>query len=457
MDDGTPGAMSLPNITHRSLNGQGSASPEDGELLERFVAARDEAAFEDLLHRHGPMVLGVCRRALQNEADADDAFQATFLVLVRKAESIRPRSMVGNWLYGVAHNTALKARAMSTRRSSKEQAAARSRPQIDEPTWEHLQPLLDQELNALPDKYRSVIVLCDLEGKSLKQAARHLGCPLATIGTRVARGRQMLARRLARKCVVPSAGVLAFLMSQNGASASVPARLVEATAKAAAIEISGSASTGGTISASVATLTAAVVKALLLARLKIAMLVLLALSAITFAGGALAHQIQASLRMSACKMPRSDSDRLQDTWTLISVQQAGQEIAKAAFKDYEEWTFDGNKIIVAPNGEWSAAYAIDASKNQKEINLGPATAAVRTVLPVLEGAGIYKLEGHTLTICVTASPIVPVVRPTDFVSRGGEHSTNLFVLQRKSSDKGGGPCGTERRRTPAERIRREGR
>src|SRR5437870_2955087 len=104
----------------RSWLRQDDAGFTDGELLDGFVARRDEAAFEALVHRHGPMVLGVCRRVLRNDADAEDAFQATFLVLVRKAASIRPRGLVGNWLYGVAHTTALKARAMTTKRRAKE-------------------------------------------------------------------------------------------------------------------------------------------------------------------------------------------------------------------------------------------------------------------------------------------------------------------------------------------------
>ena len=161
----------------RSLLGHDEAGLTDGELLECFVTRRDEDAFAALMRRHGPMVLGVCRRVLQNEADAEDAFQATFFVLVRKAASIRPRGMVGNWLYGVAHSTALKATAMSTKRLVKErEAAARPRPSVTGETWQELQALLDQELKLLPDIYRAAIVLCDLEGKSIKEAARQSGC-----------------------------------------------------------------------------------------------------------------------------------------------------------------------------------------------------------------------------------------------------------------------------------------
>src|SRR5262245_24317191 len=118
---------------------------EDGELLERFIARRDEAAFEALVRRHGPMVLGVCRRVLRNDADAEDAFQATFLVLVKKATSVVPPALVGNWLYGVAHNTALKAKAMRRKRRAKEgEAAALPRAETTEAVWRQLQAVLDE-------------------------------------------------------------------------------------------------------------------------------------------------------------------------------------------------------------------------------------------------------------------------------------------------------------------------
>src|SRR5262249_30222743 len=161
--------------------GHDEACSTDADLLEGFITRRDEASFEALLRRHGPMVLGVCRRVLRNEDDAEDAFQATFLVLLRKAASILPRAMVGNWLYGVAHTTALKARALNTTRLAKErEAAARAKPEGTTEPREQLLVRLDQELNVLPAIYRAAIVLCDLEGKSIQEAAQHLGCPPGT-------------------------------------------------------------------------------------------------------------------------------------------------------------------------------------------------------------------------------------------------------------------------------------
>ena len=149
----------------------------DGQLLERFLAAREEAAFEVLLRRHGPMVLGVCRRVLSNVHDAEDAFQAAFVVLIRKGPSLLPRQTLGNWLYGVAYHTALKARAAGWKRRAKErQAAVVSRSQTPaEDTGHDLLPLLDRELDRLPDKYREAVVLCELEGKTRQEAATQLG------------------------------------------------------------------------------------------------------------------------------------------------------------------------------------------------------------------------------------------------------------------------------------------
>src|SRR5262249_25927914 len=176
------------------------AEPErstDAGLLEQFVARRDEAAFEALVRRHGPMVLGVCRRVLRNHHDAEDAFQATFLVLARKAASVVPREMVANWLYGVACHAARKAQTAAARRRQRErQGVAMPEPEAVPPedAWEDLQPLLDQELSRLPDRYRAAIVLCDLQGKTHKEAARQLSCPQGTLSARLSRGRALLAK-----------------------------------------------------------------------------------------------------------------------------------------------------------------------------------------------------------------------------------------------------------------------
>jgi RNA polymerase sigma factor (sigma-70 family) len=157
----------------QALLPQDEAGLTDGQLLGQFIEHRNEAAIAVLVRRHGPMVWGVCRRILANHQDAEDAFQATFLVLVRKARSVRRRDMVGNWLYGVANQTARKARAMAAKRRTRERQVT-PLPEVREPadSSAELELLLDQELSRLPDKYRTAIVLCDLEGKTRKEAAR---------------------------------------------------------------------------------------------------------------------------------------------------------------------------------------------------------------------------------------------------------------------------------------------
>jgi RNA polymerase sigma factor (sigma-70 family) len=276
----------------RSLLRQDEAGLTDSELLERFITRRDEVAFAALARRHGPMVLGVCRRILRNEADAEDAFQATFLVLVRKAASIRPRGMVGNWLYGVAHSTALKARAMSTKRSARErEAAARPKQEATAETWEQLHSLLDEELKALPEKYRAAIVLCDLEGKSIKEAARQFACPPGTVGTRLARGRSLLARRLARHGLAVSGGLIATAIAQHTTAAVVPPLLLSRAVKAATLVAAGQAATTA-VSAKVAALTEGALKTMFLTKLKIATAVLLVALAGLSAGGL--YQTQAA-------------------------------------------------------------------------------------------------------------------------------------------------------------------
>jgi RNA polymerase sigma factor (sigma-70 family) len=253
----------------RSLLRRERTGLTDGELLESFISQRDEASFEVLVRRHGPMVLGVCRRVLRAEADAEDAFQATFLVLVRKAASVRPRALVGNWLYGVAQNTALKARAMSQRRRAKErEAAARRSPETPPENGQDLPALLDQELRALPARYRAAIVLCELEGKSLKEAASQFGCPPKTVSTWLVRGRSQLARRLARRGVTLPAGALPAVFGSEAAAAGVPGPLLASTVKTAGLLAAGEA-LSGVAGAPVAALTEGVIKTMFLAKLKI--------------------------------------------------------------------------------------------------------------------------------------------------------------------------------------------
>jgi RNA polymerase sigma factor (sigma-70 family) len=257
------------------------ASMTDGELLEGFVTRRDQAAFATLVQRHGPMVWGVCRRVVPRHQDAEDAFQATFLVLVRKAASVVPREMVANWLYGVAHQTALNARATAACRATRERQVT----QMPEPAareqrlWGDLQPILDQELSRLPAKYRVAIVLCDLEGKTRKAVAQQLGVPEGTLSGRLTRGRALLAKRLARHGLWVSGAALAAVLSQDALAVGVPAGVLSSTINAASLLAAGQGAATGVISAKVAALAEGVARTMLVTKLKIATAVLLVLSA----------------------------------------------------------------------------------------------------------------------------------------------------------------------------------
>ncbi len=263
----------------RTLAQHASIQLTDGQLLDRYVTTHDAAAFEALVRRHGPMVLGVCRRILPNSHDAEDAFQATFLVLVSKAPTITPRDAVGGWLYGVAYRAAQKIRVAAARRRSKEVQMA----PMPEPTtraeglWHDVRPLLDHELALLPQKYRLPIVLCDLEGQTRKEAARQLGWPEGTVAGRLASARKMLAKRLARHGLPLTAGALAVVLSENGTQAAVPMTLLTATVRAA---------TGGVVGTGIASVAGGIVRTMFVSNLKLPALVFVAFTAVA-AGAAL--------------------------------------------------------------------------------------------------------------------------------------------------------------------------
>jgi RNA polymerase sigma factor (sigma-70 family) len=255
----------------------------DGQLLARFLDSREETAFAVLVRRHGPMVLGVCRRLLGHIQDAEDAFQATFLVLVRKAASVLKREAVGSFLYGVAYRTALRARARAMRRRATErQVQDMPHPEVAPAEARDWQDLLDEALNGLPEKYRAAVVLCDLEGRSRREAARQLRLPEGTLSSRLATARRMLAKRLGKSGLSLSGGALAGVLSESAASAAVPGPLMSATVKAAVLIAAGQAAA---VATPAALLMNEVLKAMLLNKVKLvlaAVMVTVALGASGF-------------------------------------------------------------------------------------------------------------------------------------------------------------------------------
>jgi RNA polymerase sigma factor (sigma-70 family) len=337
----------------------GDAGLSDGQLLHRYAAARDEHAFAALLRRHGGMVLGVCRRILGNDADAEDAFQATFLVLVRKAATIRTRALVGNWLYGVACNTARKAKAMNHKRRLREKnAAIEATAAACDEAWDETQAILDVEMSALPERYRTPLVLCDLEGMSIKAAASRLGWPEGTLASRLRRGRVLLARRLTGRGVTLSAAA-ALASAQGMTLAAAPPSLVRATLKAALL---GKTAASGLISARVATLTQGVIKAMFMSKLKTALTVTLTLVLIGMGGSSLLWQATAGSGddKSVAAAAGADQDNLKNTLLALD-RHLWEAFARGDWQERRKFLAD-DLVSISILGKYGKAANVEADK-----------------------------------------------------------------------------------------------
>ena len=415
----------------RTVLQRDGAGLTNGQLLESYLNVQDEAAFAVLVRRHGPMVLGVCRRVLRNRHDAEDAFQVTFLVLVRKAGSIVPREMVANWLYGVAYRTALKARTMLARRSVRErQVAEMPEPEAVEPDdcWRDLQPLLDQELSRLPDKYRVPVVLCDLEGKTGKETARQLGWPEGTVSSRLARGRTMLAKRLTRHGLALSAGSLAAALCGK-ASACVPATVASSTIKAASLFAAGKAAAAGVISAKVAALTEGILRTMFLNKLRIATAVLLAVGVLGAGlGFALTHRAEAAGPATATKEaePKSDKDRLQGVWQQVSCEGPDEAPADLVKENTLVIKDDTITVTAGKRGGYTLTFTLDENKTPKTVD----ELLVKPEKGDKPYLGIYTLEGDTMKWCFSNPG---EKRPTEFTGKAGSGWT-LTVFKRKPKE-----------------------
>jgi RNA polymerase sigma factor (sigma-70 family) len=279
---------------HRLVPAPAAPEPPDRHLLECFLASGDEAAFAALVRRHGAMVLGVGRRLLHDANAAEDVFQATFLILARNAAAIRKRQALGSWLYGVAYRVAARARGAAASRRRRECCAA-AVPPVDpavEVTWRELGAVLDEELRRLPDRYRAPLVLCFLEGKTQEEAAGALGCGKSTLRRRLEHGRELLRRRLLRRGVALSVGLLAAALSQGPATAAVSAALVAAAIRAALSSRAGPAG-AALVSAEVAALVEGVSTGTALPRRTTVAALVLAVTLLGTGAGWLAHQAAA--------------------------------------------------------------------------------------------------------------------------------------------------------------------
>ena len=275
----------------------GDRAQSDAELLDRFARMREEHAFGGLVQRHGPMVLAVCRRLLHQTEDAEDAFQATFLVLAKKAGAIRKQESVGSWLYGTAYRMALKVRESRGRRGSHERPPEESPPLTEYPAvpsshlsdLDHgeLRAVLDEEMQRLPEKYRAPLVLCYLEGKTNEQAARELSWTKGTVSGRLARARDLLRERLAKRGLALTSLALTAALSEQLSAAAVPVALAGST-----IESSLLFAAGETVPAHLAILAEGALRAMTMTKLKMVAALVLAAGVLGFGAGLIGYQFK---------------------------------------------------------------------------------------------------------------------------------------------------------------------
>jgi RNA polymerase sigma factor (sigma-70 family) len=358
------GGVVLRQIGH--LFGLGTASGlTEWQLVHRYARLRDEAAFAALVARHGPMVLGVCRRLLNDPADVEDAFQATFLVLIRKAGVLGPKDQVGHWLYGVARKVALRARSDSSRRRSRERPfaalVASDGHAEDDVSLAELREVIDDELARLPASYRTAVVLCYLEGLTHEDAARQLGWPLGTVKGRLTRARDLLKTRLTRRGLAGtlSSGALVGWLSRD-ATAAVPEHWFETVVKFA-MQISAGRSTAGLVSVSAAALAEGVLWAMMIHQLKVAVIAVGVLASVAIGAGAFARQSKDGGDTPKAKaasvdaatggstvVGKNDAGFSNDPPSAEPVEDAGHRIARQGFAmalaNFQARTIDADKV-----------------------------------------------------------------------------------------------------------------
>jgi len=413
----------------RSLAPWGDGEAPDEDLLARFAADRDQAAFAALMRRHGPMVLGVCARVLGDTPAAEDAFQATFIVLARRAPSVSRPELLANWLYGVAYRTALKARVGAARRRAAErQVGPVTGTDPLDGLRRELWQALDDELNRLPEKYRVPLVLCYLDGQTHEQAARHLGCPRKTVTTRLARGCQRLRARLTRRGVALSAVALAAALSESARA--MPAALLERTIQAAA---------SGAVPAGIAALAREVLMSMFISKLKLVTMLLLAAGVFGAAAVAVirpapaeerAQEKKAAPRAPAAPAAPADAaakeerEALQGAWEGQSAEHDGKALPDEEIKKMRV-SIKGDRMLMIPGGEWTPlTFKLDPAKSPKVLYTAPTEGREKgRVLPI-----IYKLdkEADTLTLCFDAKD--GKAMPKDFAAKKGS-GLMLLVLK----------------------------
>ncbi len=405
---------------------EGDSRLKDADLLRQFVDRRDEAAFARLVERYGPMVLGVCRRILRDVHASEDAFQATFLVLVARASTIRHSASLAGWLHRVAVRVALRARAKwcPGEELLVDVPAAVAEP-AEAAAERELLAVLDQELDRLPEKYRRPLLLCCLQGKTHAEASRELGWPVGSLSRRLHRALELLRQLLQRRGVTLSA--LATLLRPAGELLSPPPASSSADHTVRLGDLLARGVEGPHAGASLAALglARATLRAMALKRAALAVLALL-LGAAGVTGAFWPHAGTVPVRglAQAWVQPGKGPEEvklLQGEWTLTALEADGEKLELP--DDGREVRFQGDRIVV--DGEERYRYHLDAAAHPRLIDVVPLAGDQKG--QVLEG--IFRLQGETLTICLHGGD-GQRMRPVEFVTRPGSQCM-LVTLQRK--------------------------
>jgi RNA polymerase sigma-70 factor (ECF subfamily) len=421
---------------------------EDHELLERFVGAKDEAAFAALVERHGAMVLGVCRRALRNEDDAEDACQATFLVMARRAATIRQKTAVGCWLHGVASRVAgnvRRDRARRVRRERESPTAVASEPPA-EISWREVQAALDEELLRLPERLRAPLILCYLEGRTRDEAARLLRLGVGCLHGRLERGRKLLCDHLTRRGLALSTALLAVALGENVARAGLPPSLNVAMINAAAFFAPGQTSAANSVSANVLALAREAMRPMVLTnRIPVVVMaslagLLLAAGSATFTAAGPKQDSKATPEKLARKgVPRvEDAKALQGAWLAVEAEFDGRKVTSDEVTDLR-LVFHGEEIALgAADGKGRTRklnFTLDPAKSPKEINLTSLDGQEKDK----STPGIYSLEKGQLRLCYFRDG---TARPKDFKTSQGDGKL-VLVLERDGGN-GAKPANAKR-------------
>jgi RNA polymerase sigma factor (sigma-70 family) len=489
----------------RSVSLQTDLALTDAQLLERFVARRDEPAFAALVARHGPMVLGVCRRLVRDAQESEDAFQATFLVLARKAAGIQRQPLLAGWLYGVASRVAVRLRGQTARRRTREERDVdlTALAAADDGADSEVRPLVHEEVGRLPDKYRSAIVLCYLEGKTNEEAALQLRWPVGSVKSRLARARDLLRTRLTRRGLTLSAGLLTSALVVNKASAS-PA-LVDATIRGAALFAAGDAVAGGVVTARAVQLSYGVLRTMIVTKAKIVAALALTVAMLGGAGGLAYRSLAAGPDDTPKAAPmkteshddrpkadkekpkagesKTDAEAIQGVWRVTAVETEGKERDDDRAKRIksQEWTINADKIFIkvgARAQKEGCPYKMDPTKTPKTIDITERTVGGDgEVKSERTRRTIYSLEGDVLKVCYGMSaveikhddqdvgrrprPFDPRDlmddggRPTELATKEGSRST-LFTLKREPADKDKANDGKEAVKPPDDNAALQG-